>query len=77
MKYFLVCSLQCQYEQPLELLTVILSSSTATGGIIFTVPILAQAKSFLKMMDIRPIGTVMTKSQYIQKALDECTEILS
>ena len=40
-----------------------------------TVPILAQAKSFLKMMDIRPIGTVMTKSQYIRQGPSECTEI--
>ena len=42
-------------EQPLELLTVIINSHRKHQ---FTVPILAQANSFLKMLDVRPIGTV-------------------
>ena len=48
-------------EQPLELLTVIVNSHKRHE---WTVPILAQATSLIKMFDIRPIGNVNTKSAY-------------
>ncbi len=58
-------------EQPLELLTIVVNSHKKHE---WTIPVLAQATSLIKMFDIRPIGNVMTKTQHMQKMYDEFIE---